>query len=259
MDREIEITRKTFTSFLPTHPPAADLWTALVNSGPSWLPRAQQAPDTGVGVGWELPPRSCSTSVTTFSFTHFSELTWYVPRVIQTMWKNGLHVFVFALLSYLEGRPAVLPRNAGYLGTGPVSWLGLPEACGLKSVMIGRLSSLGTSAPSVPQVPSILAPSIRASTHGSSTYLCLHGSPFKTHPLLKKTTKQNHIHSPGEVTPLASSPCKTDQLDMCKVSKDRSQAQYEIEAESHSTWGRVGKRHLEMIPWLSGSHCKNNS
>lgn len=148
MDREIEMAWKTFTSVLPTHPPAAGLRTALVNSGPSWLCGAHQASDRGVGVGWEPPPRSCSTSVTTFSFTHFSELTWYVPKVIQTMWKNGLHVFVFALLSYLEGRPAVprrLPRNKAPLMTGTAWGMWFEECDDRKAFLPGNIRSLCAS------------------------------------------------------------------------------------------------------------------
>lgn len=79
MGREMETARKIFTPLVPTIPPAARLQTAFVNSGPSRPPGASGPQRRG-----EPPPRSCSTSVTTFPFTHFSELTWYVPKVIQT-------------------------------------------------------------------------------------------------------------------------------------------------------------------------------
>lgn len=157
------------------------------------------------------------------------------------MWKNGLHVFVFALLSYLAGRPAVPRRLPKELG---VSRLGLPEACGLKGVMTGRPSSLGTSAPSEHQVPGILA-------SGTQLTGLQHTSACKNRFL-------THIHQLGEVTSLASSTRKTDQL-CVRPQRTGARLSTRKEAESLSRWGRVGKRHLEMVPSLLGGHCKNDS
>lgn len=149
--------QRIFTSVVPIHSPAENLQIPFMNSSLSQLPRLTMLQRA----------RRAATQVLPHICDHFSFHTLFRAHMVSPksnsnlMWKNSLHVFVFALLSYLEGRPAAphrLPR------TGPVSGPGVPEACGLKAVMTERPSSPGTSAPSVLQVPGILA----SGTHSSA-------------------------------------------------------------------------------------------
>lgn len=94
------------------------------------------------------------------------------------MWKNYLHVFVFSLLSYLEGRPAVprrLPENGVSLMTGSVqgAWF---EGCDDRAAFLpGNICSLCASG--------VRNPSIRDSFHWSLRCLYFQELTLKMNPL----------------------------------------------------------------------------
>lgn len=175
--------QKIFTSFIPftcwqlhRYP----VWTAafLSSAELSMLQRAAT----------KVPPYICD---------HMSLHTLFRVHMVSPqsnsnlMWKNCLCVFVFSLLSYLEGRPAVplrLPENRVSLTTGSPQgmWFeGYDDRAAFLPWNICTLCLAGAR-----------NPNIRHSFHWSSRCLCSQELHLKMHPLAGRSNTFNICQLP---------------------------------------------------------------
>lgn len=159
------------------------LWTAAFLSypGPTMLQRASRA-------ATQVLPHICD---------HFSFHARFRAHVVSPksnsnlMWNNSLHVFVFALLCHLEGRPAAplkSPKNRAR-GMAASAWGMWFEGCDDRAAFLsGNICSLCA--------PGTSNPSIRDLFQCSSKYLCFQELPLKMHPLTGRSNTFNICQLP---------------------------------------------------------------